>query len=61
MNSTSQSQGAGKTLSSPSLRGGAQDNQVFSSGDGMSDVIGSAASLSEEFKRWLSRYPRLSI
>ena len=59
--STSQSQGAGITLSSPSFRGGVQNDQSFASGDGISDVIGSAASLSEEFKLWLSRHPGLSI
>ena len=59
--SNSQSQGAGITLSSPSFRAGAQDDQGFTSGDGISDVIGSAASLSEEFKLWLSRHPGISI
>ena len=49
--STSQSQVAGITLSSPSFSGGAQDNQGFASGDGMSD----------DFKLWLSRHPGLSI
>ncbi len=49
--STSQSQGAGITLTSPSFRGGVQDNQGFASGDGISD----------DFKLWLSRHPSLSI
>ncbi|MBD5199676.1 MAG: hypothetical protein HDS83_04725 [Bacteroidales bacterium] len=61
MVSTTQSQGAGITLTLPSFRGGAQDNQGFASGDGISDVIGSAALPSEEFKLWLSRHPGLSI
>ena len=51
MTSTSQSQGAGITLSSPSFRGGVQDDQGFASGDGISD----------DFKLWLSRHPGLSI
>ena len=59
--SSAQSQGAGITLSSPSFRSGAQDDQGIASGDGISDVIGSAASLSKEFKLWLSRHPGLSI
>lgn len=49
--STSQSQGAGITLSSPSFRGGMQDNQGFASGNGITD----------DFKLWLSRHPGLSI
>ena len=49
--STSQSQGVGITLSSPTFRGGIQDDQSFASGDGISD----------DFKRWLSRHPGLSI
>lgn len=49
--STSQSQGAGITLISPSFRGGMQDDQGFASGDGISD----------DFKLWLSRHPGLSI
>ena len=49
------------TISSPTFRGGKQDDQGFASGDGMPDVIGSAASLSEEFKLWLSRHHGLSI
>ena len=61
VDSISQSQGAGITLSSPSFRAGVQDDQGFASGYGISDVIGSAASLSEEFKLWLSRHPGLSI
>lgn len=48
---TFQSQGAGITLSSPSFRGGVQDDQGFASGDGISD----------DFKLWLSRHPGLSI
>ena len=48
---TTQSQEAGITLSTPSFRGGAQDDQSFASGDGISD----------DFKRWLSRHPGLSI
>ena len=59
--STSQSQGAGITLTSPSFRGGVQDDQGFASGVGISDVIGSAASPREEFKLWLSRHPGLNI
>ncbi|MDE6696370.1 MAG: relaxase/mobilization nuclease domain-containing protein, partial [Muribaculaceae bacterium] len=46
-----QSQGAGITLSSPSFRGGAQDDQGFASRDGIPD----------DFKLWLSRHPGLSI
>ena len=59
--STAQSQGAGINLSSPTFRSGAQDDQGFASGDGISDVIGSAASPREEFKLWLSRHPSRSI
>ncbi|MDE6090351.1 MAG: hypothetical protein K2G41_06585 [Duncaniella sp.] len=51
----------GITLSSPSFRGGVKDDQGFASGAGISDVIGSAASPREEFKRWLNRHPGLSI
>ncbi|MBD5243058.1 MAG: hypothetical protein HDS60_03100 [Barnesiella sp.] len=61
MASTAQSQGARIALTSPFFRGGVQDDQGFASGDGISDVIGSTASLSEEFKLWLSRHPGLSI
>ena len=57
----SQPQGAGITLTSHSFSGEKQDDQGFACGDGISDVIGSAASLSEEFKLWLSRHPGLSI
>ena len=49
--STSQSQGAEITLSSHSFRGGAQADQGFASGNGISD----------DFKLWLSRHPGLSI
>ena len=48
---TTQSQRAGITLSSPSFRGGVQDDQGFASGDGIPD----------DFKLWLSRHPGLSI
>lgn len=48
---TVQSQGAGITLKSPSFRGGVQDDQDFTSGNGISD----------DFKLWLSRHPGLSI
>lgn len=48
---STQSQGVGSTLSSPSFRGGVQDDQGFASGDGMSD----------DFKLWLRRHPGLSI
>lgn len=48
---TSPSQGAGITLSSPSFRGGVQDDQSFTSGYGISD----------DFKLWLSCHPGLSI
>lgn len=51
VSSTSQSQGAGISLSSLSFRGRVQDNQGFASGDGISD----------DFKLWLSRHPGLSI
>lgn len=61
MVSTSISQGTGITLTSPSFRGGVQDDQGFAYGDGMSDVIGSATSPGEEFKLWLCRHPGLSI
>ena len=49
--STAQSQGSVITLSSPSFRGGVQDDQGFSSGNGITD----------DFKLWLSRHPGLSI
>lgn len=49
--STSQSQGAGINLTSPSFRGGVQDDHGFASGEGLSD----------DFKLWLSRHPGLSI
>ena len=48
---TTLSQGVGITLSSPSFRGGVQDDQGFASGDGISD----------DFKLWLSRHLGLSI
>ncbi len=48
---TAQSQGAGITLSTPSLRGNAQNDQGFSGGEVLSD----------DFKMWLSRHPGLSI
>ena len=48
---TTQSQGARITLSTPSFRGGAHDDKSFAFGDGISD----------DFKRWLSRHPGLSI
>ncbi|MDE6536728.1 MAG: relaxase/mobilization nuclease domain-containing protein, partial [Muribaculaceae bacterium] len=48
---STQSQGAGIALSSASFRSGAQDDQGFASGDGISD----------DFKLWLSRHPGLSI
>ena len=48
---TSQSQGAGITLASPSFRDGVQDDQSFAYGDEISD----------DFKLWLSRHPGLSI
>ena len=48
---TTQSHGAGITISSPSFREGIQDDQGFAFGDGISD----------DFKRWLSRHPGLSI
>ena len=47
-----QSQGAGITLSSPSFRGGVQDDQ--------GSEIGSSG-ISDDFKLWLSRHPGLSI
>ena len=50
--STSQSQGAGITLSAPSFRGVAQDDQGFG--------IGSSG-ISDDFKLWFSRHPGLSI
>ena len=49
--STSQSQGAGITLTSPSFRGRVQADQGFASGNG----------ITEDFKLWLSRHPGLSI
>ncbi len=45
------SQGAGITLSTPSLRGNAQNDQGFARGEVLSD----------DFKLWLSRHPGLSI
>ena len=48
---TTQSHGAGITISSPSFRGGAHDDQSYAFRDGISDDI----------KRWLSRHPGLSI
>lgn len=51
MASTSQSQGAGITLSSPSFSGNPIPDEGFASGDGISD----------DFKRWLSRHPGLCI
>lgn len=50
--STSQLQDAEITLSSPSFRGGVQDDQgVGVGGNGITD----------DFKMWLSRHPELSI
>ncbi len=48
---TAQSQEAGMTLSTPSLRGNAQDTQGFAGGEGLPD----------DFKMWLNRHPGLSI
>ena len=48
---STQSHGAGITLSSPSFRDKVQDDQGFASGDGISD----------DFKLWLSRHPGFSI
>lgn len=48
---TAQSQGAGITLSTPSLRGNVQNDQGFAGGEVLSD----------DFKMWLSRHPGLSI
>ena len=49
---TTQSHGAGITISSPSFRGGAHDDQsVAVGGDGMPD----------DFKKWLSRHPGLTL
>ena len=49
---TSQPQGNGITMASPSFRGGVQDNQGFGIGSG---------GISNDFKLWLSRHPVLSI
>ena len=46
------SQGAGITVSSPTFRGGAQDDQGFGLG---------SSGISDDFKLWLSRHPGLSI
>ena len=49
---TTQLQGAGITMSSPSFRGGAHDDQSMAvGGDGMPD----------DFKQWLSRHPGLTL
>ncbi len=48
---TAQSKGAGMTLSTPSLRGNAQNDQGFAGEEVLSD----------DFKMWLSRHPGLSI
>ena len=49
---TTQLQGAGITMSSPSFRGGAHDDQSMAvGGDGMPD----------DFKQWLSRHPSLTL
>lgn len=45
------SQGVGITLSTPSLRGNAQNDQGFAGGEGLPD----------DFKMWLNRHPGLSI
>ena len=49
--STSQLQGAGITLSTPSFRGNTRVDQGFAGGEGLSD----------NFKMWLNRHPGLSI
>lgn len=50
--STSQSQKAGITLTSPYFRGGGQDDQGFGTGGN---------GISDDFKLWLSRHSGLSI
>ena len=52
MSSVAQLGGVGITMSSPSFRGGVQDDQgIGIEGNGISD----------DFKLWLSRHPGLSI
>ncbi|MDE6786367.1 MAG: relaxase/mobilization nuclease domain-containing protein, partial [Muribaculaceae bacterium] len=52
LSATTQSQGTGITLPSPSFRGGAHDDQSMTVGvDGIPD----------DFKQWLSRHPGLTL
>lgn len=57
----SSSQGVGIRFSSSSLGGNVPDEQGFACGGGVSDVIGSAASLGEDFKHFLEMHPGMSI
>lgn len=57
----SSSQGAGIRLSSPSLGGNTPEEQGFACGGRVPDVIGSAASLGEDFKHFLETHPGISI
>lgn len=57
----SPSPGAGITLSSPSIGSASIQEEGFTHGAAFPDVIGSAASLCEDFKLWLSRHPGLTF
>lgn len=59
--SASSSPSAGIRLSSPSLGGNIPEEQGFAHGGGVPDVIGSAASLGEDFKHFLELHPGMSI
>lgn len=48
-------------MSSPSIGSAPIQDEGFTHGVALPDVIGSAASLGEEFKLWLSRHPRLTF
>lgn len=57
----SPSPGAGITLSTPSFGSAPIQDEDFTHGAALPDVISSAASLCDDFKLWLSRHPGLSI
>lgn len=57
----SPSPGAGITMSTPSIGSAPIQDEGFTHGATPPDVIGSAASLGEEFKLWLSRHPGLTF
>lgn len=59
--SVSPSPGAGITLSYPSIGSAPLQDEGFTHGAALPDVIGSTASLRKDFKLWLSRHPDMTI